>query len=106
VEATQATYGCAILHSGDGEAVVVRGVSVDVGAGEIVVLLVPQGRRRFVSLTVIEHLTMLKNARAKGGWTVERVFGSFPRLAERAGIIVAHNSLAASAACWRSAARS
>ena len=120
------------LHSGYGEAVVIRGVSLDVGPGEIVALLgrngmgkttlirsimgltppqvrsgsitwrgqslvglrphhiadrkiaiVPQGRRLFASLTVIEHLTMLKNARAKGGWTVERVFGIFPRLAER-----------------------
>jgi branched-chain amino acid transport system ATP-binding protein len=120
------------LHSGYGEAVVVRGVSLDVGAGEIVALLgrngmgkttlirtimgltppqvhsgsiswrdesllglrpheiaerkiaiVPQGRRLFASLTVIEHLTMLKSARAKDGWTVERVFGVFPRLAER-----------------------
>jgi branched-chain amino acid transport system ATP-binding protein len=120
------------LHSGYGEAVVVRGVSLDVGAGEIVALLgrngmgkstlirsimgltpprvrsgsiswrnesllglrpheiadrkiaiVPQGRRLFASLTVIEHLTMLKSARARDGWTVERVFGIFPRLAER-----------------------
>ena len=120
------------LHSGYGEAVVVRGVSLDVGAGEIVALLgrngmgkttfsrsimglvppqirsgtiswrgenlvgmkphdiaarkiaiVPQGRRLFPSLTVTEHLTMLKSARAKGGWTVDRVFGIFPRLAER-----------------------
>ena len=110
----------------------VRGVSLDVGAGEIVALLgrngmgkttlhplnhgadaaagpsgtitwrgenlvglrphdiaarkiaiVPQGRRLFPSLTVTEHLTMLKSARAKDGWTVERVFGIFPRLAER-----------------------
>jgi branched-chain amino acid transport system ATP-binding protein len=44
---------------------------------------VPQGRRLFPSLTVIEHLTMLKSARATTGWTVERVFGLFPRLAER-----------------------
>jgi branched-chain amino acid transport system ATP-binding protein len=120
------------LHSGYGEAVVVRGVSLYVGAREIVALLgrngmgkttlirsimgltppqvrsgsiswrgesllglrphaiadrkiaiVPQGRRLFASLTVIEHLTMLKSARAKDGWTVERVFGIFPRLAER-----------------------
>src|ERR1700677_394908 len=120
------------LHSGYGEAVVVRGVSLDVGAGEIVALLgrngmgkttlirsimgltpprirsgsitwrgeslvglrphdiaarkiaiVPQGRRLFPSLTVTEHLTMLKGARAKTGWTLERVFGLFPRLAER-----------------------
>jgi branched-chain amino acid transport system ATP-binding protein len=44
---------------------------------------VPQGRRLFPSLTVTEHLTMLKGARAKSGWTLERVFGLFPRLAER-----------------------
>jgi branched-chain amino acid transport system ATP-binding protein len=120
------------LHCGYGEAQVVRGVSLDVGAGEIVALLgrngmgkttlirsimgltppqvgagtiawrgenlvglrphdiagrkiaiVPQGRRLFPSLTVTEHLTMLKSARAKDGWTMERVFGIFPRLAER-----------------------
>jgi branched-chain amino acid transport system ATP-binding protein len=120
------------LHSGYGEAVVLRGVSLDVGAGEIVALLgrngmgkttfirsimglappqirsgsiawrgdsliglrphdiagrkiaiVPQGRRLFPSLTVTEHLTMLKRARSKDGWTVDRVFGIFPRLAER-----------------------
>jgi branched-chain amino acid transport system ATP-binding protein len=120
------------LHAGYGEAQVVRGVSLDVGAGEIVALLgrngmgkttlirsimglappqinagsirwrgenlvglrphdiadrkiaiVPQGRRLFASLTVTEHLTMLKSARARNGWTVERVFALFPRLAER-----------------------
>ena len=120
------------LYSGYGEAIVVRGVSLDVGAGEIVALLgrngmgkttlirsimgltppqvrsgsimwrgksligllpnevagrkiaiVPQGRRLFPSLTVTEHLTMLKSVRARGGWTVDRVFGIFPRLAER-----------------------
>jgi branched-chain amino acid transport system ATP-binding protein len=47
------------------------------------IALVPQGRRLFPSLTVTEHLTMLKPARATAGWTVERVFGLFPRLAER-----------------------
>jgi len=120
------------LHSGYGEAVVIRGVSLDVAPGEIVALLgrngmgkttlirsimglvppqvragsvtwrgdnlvgmkphdiaarkiaiVPQGRRLFPSLTVTEHLTMLKSARAKDGWTVDRVFGILPRLAER-----------------------
>ena len=120
------------LHSGYGEAVVVRGVSMDVAPGEIVALLgrngmgkttlirsimglvppqiragtiswrgdnlvgmkphdiaarkiaiVPQGRRLFPSLTVTEHLTMLKSPRARDGWTVDRVFGIFPRLAER-----------------------
>jgi branched-chain amino acid transport system ATP-binding protein len=120
------------LHSGYGEAIVIRGVSLDVGPGEIVALLgrngmgkttlirsimgltppqvrsgsitwrgesllglrphhiadrkiaiVPQGRRLFSSLTVIEHLTMLKSARATDGWTIDRVFQIFPRLAER-----------------------
>jgi branched-chain amino acid transport system ATP-binding protein len=47
------------------------------------IALVPQGRRLFPSLTVTEHLTMLKPARATAGWTVERIFGLFPRLAER-----------------------
>ena len=37
------------------------------------IALVPQGRRLFASLTVVEHLTMLKPAWAKHGWTVERV---------------------------------
>jgi branched-chain amino acid transport system ATP-binding protein len=53
----------------------------DIAARKIAI--VPQGRRLFSSLTVTEHLTMLKSTRAKTGWTVERVFGIFPRLAER-----------------------
>ena len=47
------------------------------------IALVPQGRRLFPSLTVTEHLTMIKPGRASGGWTVSRVFELFPRLAER-----------------------
>ncbi|MEJ0051864.1 MAG: ABC transporter ATP-binding protein [Methylovirgula sp.] len=47
------------------------------------IALVPQGRRLFPSLTVTEHLTMIKPIRVKEGWTVERIFGLFPRLAER-----------------------
>jgi branched-chain amino acid transport system ATP-binding protein len=47
------------------------------------VALVPQGRRLFASLTVMEHLTMLKPAHARGGWTVARVMEAFPRLGER-----------------------
>jgi branched-chain amino acid transport system ATP-binding protein len=47
------------------------------------IAIVPQGRRLFASLTVTEHLTMLKSGRSKDGWTVDRVFGIFPRLAER-----------------------
>jgi branched-chain amino acid transport system ATP-binding protein len=47
--------------------------------------LVPQRRRLFPALSVAEHLTMLKPAKIKDGWTVERVFEMFPRLAERKG---------------------
>jgi branched-chain amino acid transport system ATP-binding protein len=44
--------------------------------------LVPQGRRLFPSLTVIEHLTMV-DRRAGSSWSVPRVLELFPRLAER-----------------------
>ncbi len=47
------------------------------------IAIVPQGRRLFPSLTVTEHLTMLKSARVRDGWTAPRIFGLFPRLAER-----------------------
>jgi branched-chain amino acid transport system ATP-binding protein len=47
------------------------------------IALVPQGRRLFPSLSVTEHLTMLKSAKVKDGWTVDGIFQMFPRLAER-----------------------
>ncbi|HXZ14565.1 MAG TPA: ABC transporter permease [Roseiarcus sp.] len=43
---------------------------------------VPQGRRLWRSLTVDEHLRMIAAGR-KGAWTIERVYETFPRLAER-----------------------
>ena len=43
---------------------------------------VPQGRRLWRSLTVDEHLRVIPGAR-RGAWTIERVYDSFPRLAER-----------------------
>src|SRR6202044_1890587 len=43
---------------------------------------VPQGRRLWRSLTVDEHLRMTA-ARQRGAWTVERVYDTFPRLAQR-----------------------
>jgi branched-chain amino acid transport system ATP-binding protein len=45
---------------------------------------VPQGRRLFASLTVLEHLDMLDRGRP-GAWSVRRVFDAFPRLEERQG---------------------
>jgi uncharacterized protein (UPF0261 family)/ABC-type branched-subunit amino acid transport system ATPase component len=43
---------------------------------------VPQGRRLWRSLTVDEHLRLV-DGRRKGAWTIERVYATFPRLAER-----------------------
>jgi len=43
---------------------------------------VPQGRRLWRSLTVDEHLRMIARLR-RGAWTVERIYDTFPRLAER-----------------------
>jgi branched-chain amino acid transport system ATP-binding protein len=43
---------------------------------------VPQGRRLFPSLTVNEHLRIAARD-VDGGWTVERVYELFPRLAAR-----------------------
>ncbi|MEP3427901.1 MAG: ABC transporter permease [Roseibium sp.] len=42
---------------------------------------VPQGRRLWKSLTVDEHLRLV--AIKGGAWTPERIYGVFPRLAER-----------------------
>ena len=44
--------------------------------------LVPEDRRIFADLTVAENL--LVGARPDSGWTVDRVFGLFPKLAELA----------------------
>ena len=50
---------------------------------------VPQGRRLFPSLTVEEHLRMIRPAREVAGdgrnWTMSAVYDLFPRLAERKG---------------------
>jgi branched-chain amino acid transport system ATP-binding protein len=43
---------------------------------------VPQGRRLFPSLTVHEHL-VIASRKGEAGWTAERVYEFFPRLAER-----------------------
>jgi branched-chain amino acid transport system ATP-binding protein len=53
---------------------------VNVGLG-----LVPQGRRVFPSLTVLENL-LVANQRNGGPWTVERMMELFPRLHERRAI--------------------
>ena len=44
---------------------------------------VPQGRRVWPSLTVDEHLRLAAGTRRDASWTVERIYQTFPRLAER-----------------------
>jgi uncharacterized protein (UPF0261 family)/ABC-type branched-subunit amino acid transport system ATPase component len=45
---------------------------------------VPQGRRLWRSLSVDEHLALAAGMR-RGAWTIERIYDTFPRLAERKG---------------------
>jgi branched-chain amino acid transport system ATP-binding protein len=52
--------------------------TVEMGMG-----LVPQGRRIFPSLSVLENLTVAAGAKDKQRWTLDRVFALFPRLAAR-----------------------
>jgi branched-chain amino acid transport system ATP-binding protein len=50
------------------------------------ICLVPQGRRMFRTLTVRENLMVAAQTRKDGGgagWSIDRVFQLFPRLAER-----------------------
>ncbi|MGZ3326445.1 MAG: ABC transporter ATP-binding protein [Xanthobacteraceae bacterium] len=50
------------------------------------ICLVPQGRRMFRTLTVRENLMVAAQAQKQdngAGWSMERVFQTFPRLAER-----------------------
>jgi uncharacterized protein (UPF0261 family)/ABC-type branched-subunit amino acid transport system ATPase component len=45
---------------------------------------VPQGRRLWRSLTVDEHLKLMQGSK-RGAWSIERIYDTFPRLAERKG---------------------
>ena len=45
--------------------------------------LVPEGRQIFPNLTVRENLVATAVTRDDGGWTLERVYELFPRLAQR-----------------------
>ncbi len=45
--------------------------------------LVPQGRRIFASLSVLENLRIGVRPQASGPWNEERIFALFPRLKER-----------------------
>ncbi len=57
-----------------------------IGAENVVrrgLTLVPEGRRLFPSLTVEENLLMGAQSGRKGSWTLERLYGLFPNIAER-----------------------
>ena len=43
---------------------------------------VPQGRRLWPSLTVDEHLKLVASGH-QGVWSIDRIYSTFPRLAER-----------------------
>jgi branched-chain amino acid transport system ATP-binding protein len=45
--------------------------------------LVPEMRQIFPTLTVRENLVATSRAKGEGGWHLQRVYGLFPRLAER-----------------------
>ena len=51
------------------------------------IAVVPEGRQCFPNLSVREHLLAFARPAAAGGeaWTVDRLYGLFPRLRERAG---------------------
>jgi len=63
----------------------VAGLAPDVIARKGI-CLVPQGRRMFRTLTVRENLMVAAQTQKKdngAGWSIDRVFQTFPRLAER-----------------------
>jgi len=63
----------------------VAGLAPDVIARKGI-CLVPQGRRMFRTLTVRENLMVAAQSQKKNngaGWSIDRVFQTFPRLAER-----------------------
>jgi branched-chain amino acid transport system ATP-binding protein len=47
--------------------------------------LVPEGRQIFPNLSVRENLLATAAARDGGGWTLDKIYDLFPRLAERSG---------------------
>jgi uncharacterized protein (UPF0261 family)/ABC-type branched-subunit amino acid transport system ATPase component len=74
------------LLRASGGSILVRGQDVTsmspAGIARLGVGYVPQGRRLWRSLSVDEHLRLAAGIR-RGAWTVERIYETFPRLAER-----------------------
>jgi branched-chain amino acid transport system ATP-binding protein len=77
------------LNALDGGSVTFAGVDVSGWAANRIstagIGWVPEGRRVFPTLTVTENLAMAARHGGAGYWTLDTVFGLFPRLQERAG---------------------
>jgi len=67
-----------IVFKGDDITAATSFATVRAGMG-----LVPQGRRVFPTLSVAENLQVAGRSAERHGWTLERVYALFPRLAER-----------------------
>ncbi|HZF74604.1 MAG TPA: ABC transporter ATP-binding protein [Acetobacteraceae bacterium] len=80
----QAVMGMVAASGGsirlDGQEMAGRGSDRIARAG---IAIVPQGRRTFPSLTVHEHLVLAARSGRGARWTIERIYETFPRLAER-----------------------
>src|SRR5690349_15543099 len=74
------------LLRASGGSIRIRGQDVTLmspaGIARLGVGYVPQGRRLWRSLAVDEHLRLAAGMR-RGSWTIERIYETFPRLAER-----------------------
>ncbi len=79
------------LTPASGGAIELRGQRIERATPDTIgragVALVPEGRQIFPNLTVRENLAAFAGNRngSRDPWTVDKVFGLFPRLAERAG---------------------
>jgi len=78
-----AIMGMVPIHSGD---IAFQGTTIahrsPTRISQSGIAIVPQGRRVFPSLSVDEHLRLVSRS-DKAAWTIERVYDTFPRLAER-----------------------
>jgi branched-chain amino acid transport system ATP-binding protein len=105
LEARAGEVVCLLGRNGAGKSTTLKAVVglVDVAAGEVIfegcslrgrppheisrrgIGFVPEDRRIFADLTVVENLRVGERNGAGGAWTQERVFALFPQLGELAG---------------------
>ena len=82
---------------------ITRAGTVDIVAAGLI--QVPEGRRVFPNLSVLENLELgsYRRGREHRATTLGHVFAIFPRLAERQTAVRRERFPAASSRCWRSA---